>query len=73
VARLADCCPAFPRVDGYCDYSEGCGLYYPTISESDATCIAGSSCDELVGNGVCDRAATAPRPSDSAPGPDLCP
>lgn len=73
VARLLDCCPTFPRVDGYCDYSEGCGTTYPTISESDATCIARSSCAELVENGVCDRAATAPPPSDQVPGPDLCP
>ena len=73
VTRLADCCPTFPRIEGYCDYSEGCGTYYPTISESDARCIARSSCEDLVASGVCDRAATAPRPSEGNPGPDLCP
>ncbi len=73
VTRLVDCCPTFPQIEGYCDYSEGCGVYYPTISESDARCIARSSCEDLVGNGVCDRAATAPRPTDGSSGPDLCP
>ena len=73
VVRLLDCCPTFPQIEGYCDYSEGCGVYYPTISESDARCIARSSCEDLVANGVCDRAATAPRPSEGNPGPDLCP
>lgn len=73
VARLRACCEGFDPGPGYCEYAEGCGVTYPTISEDDAACIVATSCGEIVAAGICDRAASATPPTDAAQGTDLCP
>lgn len=73
VAQLESCCPEFRPDAGYCEYAEGCGVVYPTISEGDAECIVGLTCGEIVAGGICERAQTAVPRTDSQPGTDLCP
>lgn len=73
VTRLDECCGELQVDAAYCEHTEGCGVVYPTIDEDDAECIAEASCAELVQGGVCERARAAPHPTDSRPGPDLCP
>ncbi len=73
VARLDRCCSGFHVDRSYCTYYEGCGIVYPTISEEDATCIIGASCEIIVANGICERAMAAQPPTDISPAADICP
>ncbi len=73
VARLKDCCSGFAPHSGYCTYSEGCGIAYPAISESDSRCIVDSSCELIVEHDICNRALQAQPRTDTSSGSDLCP
>ena len=58
VARLVKCCSDFDPHAVTCSYSSGCGTtQYPAIDMQTSTCIREQSCEDLIGGGVCDRAA----------------
>jgi len=59
-ATLDDCCPGFVVTALDCTYSSGCGTTsYPALSLTEARCITGMACSELIDRKVCERAATA--------------
>ncbi len=72
VARLERCCSGFEVDESYCSQGENCWVVYPTISESDASCIVNASCETIVANGICARAMAAPPRTEDSSG-DLCP
>jgi hypothetical protein len=66
VARLERCCPNFDarRVECnfYYSYNEGCGTattrsIQPAYTKEESKCIRERSCEDLVGQGICVRAA----------------
>lgn len=73
VAQLQSCCSGFNPHADYCTYTEGCGITYPTISETDSKCIVGMSCGEIVAAGICERALVAVPRTGAYPGTDVCP
>ncbi len=73
VSRLQQCCAGFVVSSGYCTYSDGCGVTYPTISESDSKCVADASCEYIVDHDICNRALQARAATDASAGSDICP
>lgn len=66
LARLQSCCPGFDPSPIDCHYfhsSEGCGGgttdVRPALSVDESKCIAVTSCEALVTNGICERAQLA--------------
>jgi len=78
VARLDACCPDFDATKIDCGFhynrSSGCGVSSsssknPAFNVSESTCIKTSSCNALVGSGVCGRAqAATPYTQESSSG-----
>ncbi|UQA60765.1 hypothetical protein [Polyangium aurulentum] len=64
-ARLADCCPDFDPSVLECSYVSGCGTTtFPAITIAESACIDDLSCSQLIGRGVCARAAKATQPTE---------
>lgn len=66
LARLQSCCPGFDPIPVDCNFyhsSGGCGGgttdVRPAFSVDESKCIAVTSCEALVANGVCERAQAA--------------
>jgi hypothetical protein len=57
-AHLTDCCPGFKTAPGVCEYVDGCDeSTYPALPPAESNCIRAKSCQELVDQGICERAA----------------
>ncbi len=63
LVQLDDCCPELDIIDIECFYyaTGGCegSVERPMISEADAQCIKRLSCEQVQGQGVCERVAAA--------------
>ncbi len=76
VAHLAQCCPGFDARTVQCSYSSGCSTYYPALDPAQSDCIRGASCETLVAEGVCERAAqlqNAPGSATELNSASICP
>lgn len=68
LARLEKCCPSFDATLVRCQYdyskSTGCGAtsidsVQPALTTAESHCIRNTSCEDMVRDGVCDRAQAA--------------
>jgi hypothetical protein len=76
VAHLAQCCPGFDASTVQCTFSGGCNTSYPALDPAQSDCIRGASCETLVAQGVCARAAqlqNAPGSATEVNSASICP
>jgi hypothetical protein len=79
VQRLANCCPGFAVVVGYCIHEEspGCSngpTHDPALTTRESRCIRSTSCKGLLAQDVCTRASNAlPRGTPGAGSGSVCP
>jgi len=68
LGKLAECCPSFVTSEVACTYerreSSGCDwsttvTVRPAFNDAESRCILASTCQVLVGSGVCPRAQVA--------------
>jgi len=64
VSYLQQCCPHFKQTETLqCEYSDGCGVTEPALSIDQSQCILGLSCQQIVANGICEKARNLASPS----------